>query len=41
LWKFAENVEPMEMKDIKKALTEIGLLKKEKKELAIRVTKFM
>ena len=28
------------MKDIKKALTEIGLLQKEKEELAIRVTKF-
>jgi len=36
LWEFADNVEPMEMKDIKKALTEIAKLQKEKDELAIR-----
>jgi hypothetical protein len=37
LWKFAEKVEPMEMKDIKKALTEIAKLQQKNEEYAIRI----
>lgn len=36
LWKFANNIEPMHMKDIEKALTEIAKLEEEKKNLTIK-----